>query len=70
LYHLCTFLHTVKVHQELFLVNKVAECQRCSCVTHDGGGGCGGVGDGDDGYGGCGCGGVGDDGYGGGDYDG
>ena len=28
-------LNTVKVHQELFLVNKVSECQRRLCVIHE-----------------------------------
>ena len=32
-------LNTVKVHQELFLVNKVSECQICLCVIHDDDGG-------------------------------
>ena len=35
-------LNTVKVHQELFLVNKVSECQRRLCVNPDDDGGGGG----------------------------
>ena len=48
-------LNTVKVHQELFLVNKVEECQRRLCVIHDFGGGDDGGGDGGGGGDGSGC---------------